>query len=101
MKQTSESGISPQWMVVYTTFNIHEAQIVAGRLESEGIPALVHQQAGASAMGIHIGRLGEISVLVHPDNHEWALTILSPGLPDELPADQIIFDDEEDLDDDI
>jgi hypothetical protein len=52
-------------------------------------------------MGIHIGRLGEISVLVHPDNQEWALSILFPELPDELPGDvdQIIFGDDEDFDD--
>lgn len=93
---------SHEWMIAYTTYNVHEAQIVAGRLESEGIPAMVHQQAGANAMGIHIGRLGEVYVLVHPDHYEWALSILFPDVPDELPGDvdQIIFGSEDDNSDD-
>jgi hypothetical protein len=74
-------------MVVYTTYNVHEAHIVAGRLHSEGLAAMVHQQAGASAMGIHIGALGEIHVLVNPADFEHALAILEPDEPDELPAD--------------
>lgn len=84
-------------MVVYITYYIHEAQIVAGRLEAEGIPALIHQEPGASAMGIHIGRLGEIKLLVRPDDYEAALAILAPVEPDSLPDDasRIIFDDDE------
>lgn len=89
-------------MVVYTTYHIHEAQIVAGRLESEGITALVHQQAGASAIGIHIGRLGEIAVLVHPDSYAQAHDILYPEARDELPddVDRIIFGGEDNDDED-
>ena len=62
---------------------------------------MVHQQAGASAMGIHIGRLGEISVLVHPDSYAQAEDILFPETVDELPDDvnQIIFGDDENSDD--
>ena len=87
-----------EWMVVWVTYAPHEAQIVAGRLRSEGIQALVHQQAGAGAMGIHIGQLGEVRVLVQPDDYETALTILNPEAPQPLPRDRsrIIFDDADD-----
>lgn len=86
-----------EWMTAWVTYGPHEAQIVAGRLRSEGIQALVHQQAGASAMGIHIGQLGEVRVLVHPDDYENALTILNPEAPHSLPQDRsrIIFHDDE------
>lgn len=72
-------------MIVYTTHNVPAAYIVAGRLESEGIAALVYQEPGASALGIHIGSLGEVKVLVNPHNYEQALSILEPELPDALP----------------
>ena len=83
-------------MAAWVTYAPHEAQIVAGRLRSEGIQALVHQQAGAGALGIRIGQLGEVRVLVHPDDYETALDILNPEAPHALPGDRsrIIFDDD-------
>lgn len=89
-------------MVVYVTHNIHEAQIVAGRLEHEGIPALLHTEPGASAMGITIGRLGEIKVLVHPENYDIALNILFPEEAESLPedVDRVVFDADDDITDD-
>lgn len=85
------------WMVVWVTYAPHEAQIVAGRLHSEGIKALVHQQAGAGAMGIHIGQLGEVHVLVHPAAYHTALAILKPVSSQPLPQDRsrIIFDSDD------
>jgi hypothetical protein len=83
----------PQWMVVYTTFNSPEAHIVAGRLKSEGIPALVHQAPGASAIGIHIGSLGEVTVLVREEDYWKAIEILEPDSPALLPdSDEDIID---------
>ncbi len=88
-------------MVVYTTFNAPEAHIVAGRLKSEGIPALVHQAPGANAIGIHIGSLGEVTVLVREEDYWRAIAILEPDSPALLPdnGDDIIdveFDEQED-----
>jgi putative signal transducing protein len=76
---------SPKWMVVYSSYDLTDAYIVSGRLEVEGIKALVHQQAGARALGITIGRLGEITVLVCPQDYERALEILESPEPDALP----------------
>lgn len=88
---------SPEWMVVYITYNFLEAQIVAGRLESEGIKALVYQEPGANAIGIRIGRMGEIKVLVRADDYDTAEALLYPDEPDILPddIDRIIFDDDD------
>lgn len=87
------------WMVVLTTYNIHEAHIVAGKLQSEGIPAMIHQQAGASAMGITVGAIGEITVLVYEADYELALDVIALEPPDILSdeVDRTIFGD---LDDD-
>ncbi len=87
-------------MVVYLTYNVYEAHIVAGRLESEGIPATVYQAAGANAIGIHIGPLGEVKVLVRPKDYDEAMAILFPEEPEQLmdDNDRIIFDDDDDED---
>jgi len=89
-------------MVVYTAYNAPEAHIVAGRLESEGIPALVHQMPGAGAIGVTIGRLGEVTVLVRAEDYGKALVILEPDDPDALPdsTDDIRYLEYEDEDDD-
>lgn len=76
---------SHPWQVVYTTHNLPEAHIVAGRLDFEGIPAMIHHQAGRSALGIQIGRLGEIHVVVRAEDAAKALAVLDPATPDELP----------------
>ncbi|MBL8164978.1 MAG: DUF2007 domain-containing protein [Anaerolineae bacterium] len=75
----------PEWIVIYSTHDYAEAHVIAGRLQVEGIRAMVHQQSGAAAFGITVGILGEITVLVHPKDEERALDILEPAEPDALP----------------
>lgn len=91
----------PQWMVVRTTYNPGEANIIAGRLQSEGIGAWVHQEPFGSAMGITVGPLGEVKVVVDSIDYDRALAILDEDvsidlLPDDV--DQTVFD-EDDVDD--
>ena len=74
-------------MIAYVTHNVSDAHIVAGRLQSEGIAAMVDHMAGRSAFGITIGDMGEVRVLVNPDNYERSQLILFPDERDEL-ADQ-------------
>lgn len=64
------------WVVVFTTPSRPEAHIIVGRLESEGIPAIIHAEASRDALGIHIGRFGELQVLVHESHAEDAQAIL-------------------------
>lgn len=101
-RQLKRSG--PDWMVIHITYNPAEAHIIAGRLETEGIATFIHREPGANALGIHIGRLGEIKVLVRPADYELAQAILYPDQPDALPDDtqRIVYGDIEEsgLDDD-
>ena len=78
------------WMIVYETFNEPEAYIVVGRLQVEGIQALVYRQPGAAALGITIGVLGSVTVLVRPADYErsrrpalgwWATSHISSPAP--------------------
>lgn len=90
------------WMIVYETPVETEAHIVAGRLNVEGIQAIVYRQPGAAALGITIGRLGSITVLVHPPDYERALALLEPDEYEELPntTDDITYLGVEDDDND-
>jgi hypothetical protein len=90
----------PQWMVVLVTNNPMEAHVVAGRLDSEGVPAWVHQEPYGSAMGLTVGKLGEVRVLVKYEDYDRAVDILDSGDYDELPedVDQTVFGDELDED---
>ncbi|MDL1900953.1 DUF2007 domain-containing protein [Anaerolineae bacterium CFX9] len=71
------------WMVVLVTYNPLEAHVVSGRLQSEGIQTWIYQESVGRSIGIQIGPLGEVKVLVHPDEYDRALTILNsdPDLP--------------------
>lgn len=71
--------------MVYVTHVMAEAHIIAGRLKYEGIPFHIHSQPGASAIGITIGRMGEIKVLVRPEYYEEALDLLFPDEDPPLP----------------
>lgn len=81
-------------MVVYVAYSEPEAYVVAGRLESEGIKAFVHQEPVGRAYGLSVGPLGEVKVLVHPQNYDTALAILED---DELTSEDtdIVPDDDE------
>ena len=88
-----------EWIVIYVTYNLPEAHIVAGRLQNEGVPAMVNSALGAGALGIIFGSLGAVRVLLHPSQYELALSILdedvsAAALPDDV--DRIIFDSEDD-----
>lgn len=74
-----------EWRIVFATTNAAEAQVVAGRLRADNIPTMVHQEAGGRALGITVGRLGEVRVLVRPSDYDRALAILEPGWSEELP----------------
>jgi hypothetical protein len=93
-KQSNELTPSNAWMVVYVAYNEPEAYIVAGRLESEGIKAFVHQEPVGRAYGLSVGPLGEVKVLVHPDNYDQAVDIIDD---DEFVAEDtdIVPDDDE------
>src|SRR5437867_9561689 len=71
-----ESG--PTWMVVAKTFGVTEASIIAGRLHSLGIPAVVQREAAGPALGLSFGPLGEARVLVPQDYYELAIATLEP-----------------------
>jgi hypothetical protein len=66
-----------RWVEVAQTFGLAQAQILAGRLQAEGIPAYAWQEGAGQAAGLLVGLLGAGHVLVPEEYEEQALDILS------------------------
>ena len=79
-----KSSGAPQWIAIAITHSLPEAHILAGKLGAHGIPTMIHQEAGAAAIGITLGNLGEIKLLVAPADVERAEAVLYPDSADEL-----------------
>ena len=70
---------------------------------------MIHQEAGAAAIGITLGNLGEIKVLVSPKDYERAANLLFPAANEQIESSndriQLIWQDdgdsgEQEVDDD-
>jgi len=62
---TTGGGEEPiNWIPVYVAANRLEAEVVRGRLESEGIPAMLRGEALGSVYGFTHGPLAQVEVLV-------------------------------------
>ena len=100
LQPTGKSGGGPQWSAIYITHNLQEAHIVVGMLQANDVPAMIHQEAGATALGITLGNLGEIKVLVSSEEYERAAALLYPDEKDEIEANndkiQLIWQDDGD-----
>ena len=69
-----------RWATVCTS-RYMEAQIIKGRLESEGIPVLLSYESAGLIYGITIGGLGEVKVMVPKRMAEEAKEILGVVYP--------------------
>ena len=65
-----------RWLPVATAMGEIEASVIVGRLENEGIPARISQEAAGAALGLSVG-LFQIRVLVPEEVHEQALRVLA------------------------
>ena len=72
--------------------NYLQAQIVKGRLESEGVPALLRYEGAGLIYGITVDGLGEARVMVPENLVEQAETILADQEyeePDDMTEDEV------------
>ena len=71
--------------------NYLQAQIVKGRLESEGIPAMLRYEGAGLIYGVTVDGLGEARVMVPEDLAEEAKTIVADheyGEPEDMSEDE-------------
>jgi hypothetical protein len=64
------------WVRVLTVYTPAEAQIGASRLQDEGIPVRLSQEAASSALPVTVGILGQIHILVPEPMYERAERVL-------------------------
>jgi len=68
-------------LVTVRTAKYMEAQIIKGRLESEGIPVLLSYESAGLVYGITVDGLGEVKIMVPRDLVEEAKEILGVVSP--------------------
>ncbi len=73
---TTGGGLDNEPVVVWEAANLMEAQVVKGRLESEGIPALIRGEALATIYGLTAGNLAAAKVLVPAPLADKAMALL-------------------------
>ena len=71
------------WEIAYTASGITNANIVVGRLETEGIPTRLKYEAVGAIYAITIDGLGEVDVLVPATYLEKAREVLSRTYDDQ------------------
>ncbi len=74
---TTGGGQEQEPEVVWEAANLMEAQIVKGRLENEGIPAIIRGEAVGQIYGLTTGNLAATDVLVPAPLAEKARDILA------------------------
>jgi len=81
-RATSTTGgdLDQEPVVVWQAANQMEAQIVKGRLESEGIPAIVRGEVLSTIYGLTTGSLAATDVLVPAPLAEKALELLNEDI---------------------
>ena len=84
MSEDAASGQNEtRWEEVATTSGIITAQILAGRLQSEGIPARAWQESAGQATGLIVGILGTGHVIVPAEYVDQAVDILDSDIDEE------------------
>lgn len=76
-KRTPSVRKDTRWEEVATAAGITAAQILAGRLQAEGIPARAWQEGAGQATGLVVGLLGTGHVVVPEEYAERAREILA------------------------
>ncbi len=70
------------WEVIATASGMVKANIIRGRLESQGIETCLRYEAAGSIYGITIDGLGEVRILVPSADSERARELLSRSYDD-------------------
>jgi hypothetical protein len=75
------SGLSAPPVVVRRDLNRAEAEILRGLLESNGVTAVLSQEAAGSVMPVTVGAFGQVDLLVPAEQAARALEILDEPAP--------------------
>jgi hypothetical protein len=71
------------WEVISTAAGMTQAKIIAGRIESDGIPTQLRYEAAGTIYAITVDGLGEVKILVPVPDWERAKELLSRSYDDD------------------
>jgi hypothetical protein len=71
------------WMPLEKTSGMTKAQIIAGRLESEGIPTKLDYEAAGTIYALTVDGLGEVTIFVRASDLERARESIGQRYKDE------------------
>jgi hypothetical protein len=74
-------------VVVYVSQGPLAAEVAKGKLESNGIVAILKYEAVGRAFGLTVDGLGRVEVLVRPEDEDAALSLLEELSEEDLAAD--------------
>lgn len=96
MEKTTTPGGDKEtkWKVVATTAGLAPAEIIAQRLQAEGIPARAWQEGAGQAFGLTVGLLGNGYVAVPEPYVEEAQELLARSYDADEEADYDMIDEE-------
>jgi hypothetical protein len=66
-----------EWLVVFSASGMAQANIIIGRLETEGIPTRLQYEAAGTLYAITIDGLGEVKILVSREDYARAGVVLN------------------------
>jgi len=69
-------GPAPGLVRVYVTSGLLQAEIIKGKLESNGIPTLLKYESLGPVLGLTVDGLGQVEVWVPADQAELAYVLL-------------------------
>lgn len=75
--------------VVYRASGLLNAQVIKGRLETSGIPAVLDYESLGPTLGITIDGLGEVRVMVPVERAEEARELLATTAEDGFADDEV------------
>ena len=71
-----------EWIEVFLTYDLLEAEMIRDLLESGGIPVVL-RSSKVSPYPVNIGKMGEIRILVRAEDREIAEKVITRGGADE------------------
>jgi hypothetical protein len=74
-------------VVVYVSQGPLAAEVARGKLEANGVVAILKYEAVGRAFGLTVDGLGRVEVLVRPEDEDAALSLLEELSEEDLAAD--------------
>lgn len=64
------------WVPLFRALDPAQARLIAARLDDQGIPVTIRDEAASSALPVGVGMLAEIILLVPDEYYDRALAVL-------------------------